>query len=84
LCAPNWEGDFIRLPDWQRTTYFLTEAPDPSFPIEVRIDGQLRPSSVAGMPVWSFDASANAVDFVPAQLPRPGSTLEIRYTVACR
>jgi hypothetical protein len=60
-----------------RPSYYLNNRPDPGT-LEVRVDGV-----VASPTTYSFDAVGNAVAFDAAHTPRPGSTIELRYTAAC-
>lgn len=51
--------------------------------LEVWLDGQRIEHRDQGAVIWSYDPVANAVNFMPASTPRPGTVIEIKYRVAC-
>jgi hypothetical protein len=67
--------DTFRQESTSFTSFYLTGLP--MGVIEVRVDGVLSPSTN-----WSYDAVSNAVNFVPAFVPPPGSTTTITYDSA--
>ncbi|MFT3836819.1 MAG: choice-of-anchor D domain-containing protein [Myxococcaceae bacterium] len=89
ICTPDWAKSLQEIGKnafGYRTTFFLTATPDLTGGkvITVSIDGTpLASTDSRGATVWSFDATANAVNFQPLFVPEPGQTLTITYYVAC-
>ena len=52
--------------------------------VTVTLDGTPYPATGPhGNPQWSYDATTNAVVFVPLAAPQAGDTVLVSYTVAC-
>ncbi len=97
ICDPDW-GEMFRwgsttvrmMPD----CLYLSETPvdlngdgtitDTDGELELRLNGSVLPSRGAqGQRVWSYSLSQNGICFNPLAEPEPGSTVEVRYPVAC-
>jgi hypothetical protein len=90
ICTPDWSKTLEgvgQLAFGYRTRFFLSNMPDLTVtpePIVVLDDGQPFPATgSAGETRWSYDSVVNAIDFEPPAVPKPGSTLAIKYHVAC-
>ena len=77
VCNPAWGRSLVGFGSTcsRRSQYYLSSRP--VGPIEVRIEGVLIPSTN-----WTYDASQNAVAFLPAFAPPPGATLTFTYDTA--
>ncbi|HCF57810.1 MAG TPA: hypothetical protein DFS52_07425, partial [Myxococcales bacterium] len=90
ICTPDWSRTLEKLGQTAfgyRTRFFLSNVPDMTIepdPIVVEVDGQPYPAiGPYGDTRWTYNSSANAIDFEPLAVPEPGSTLTISYHVAC-
>lgn len=64
----------------RRETWFVATPVDPSVAVTVSIDGS---QVAAGPQTWSWDATAQAVRFVPPAAPRPGQRVVISSVPPC-
>ncbi|MBS2032985.1 MAG: choice-of-anchor D domain-containing protein [Deltaproteobacteria bacterium] len=88
ICTDDWATSLRQLGQsafGYRTTFFLSETPDTSYPITVAVDGVDLPAVGAnGAQHWfPPTGSQNAITFAPLSVPEPGSTLTITYHVLC-
>jgi hypothetical protein len=87
ICTDDWATALYQLGQTAfgyRTRFFLSETPDPNFPLEVQLDGVDYPATNSrGAVQWSYNSTANAIDFNPDTVPEPGSALTISYHVLC-
>jgi hypothetical protein len=89
ICTPDWSKTLEKLGQLTfgyRTRFFLSNTPDMTYtePIDVQVDGQSYPAQGPfGDTRWTYNSTANAIDFEPLAVPEPGSTLTISYHVEC-
>lgn len=90
ICTPDWAKSLEKLGEQAfgyKTRFFLNNAPDMTVspdPILVEIDGVPFPAvGPFGDVRWTYNSTANAIDFEPLAVPEPGSTLKLTYKVAC-
>lgn len=87
ICVDDWATSLRQLGQsafGYRTRFFLSETPDLNYSIDVLIDGVSYPATGPnGSTRWTYNNTANAIDFAPLAVPEPGSTLTITYHVLC-
>ena len=87
VCTDDWATNLRQLGQsafGYRTRFFLSESPNTNDQVTVQIDGVNFPATTAqGTVQWTYNPTANAIDFSPLAVPQPGSTLTISYNVLC-
>ncbi len=79
ICTPDWASSLGKLSlnaFGPRGTFPLSHTPEDPAQLRVTVNGQ----PVTG---WSYDGAANAIVFDAAQVPPPGSVIEVSYPVGC-
>jgi len=79
ICNPNWWWGLLPTGSSDcgyRTNFYLNAYS--TGPFDVRVDGQSVPSAD-----WTYDATNNSINFVPARAPQPGQTVEVEYSASC-
>jgi len=88
FCASPWPGPGEAHFVLQEQAFRLSETPDLSAPIEVRVDGVWVSASFVGDggPVarWAYDPTDNAVVFADGHIPDPGSLVTFAYRAVPR
>ena len=82
----NWARDLEELGALAfgyKNRFFLTSTPERAQDIEVYIDEERVNQQDGTIRNWSYDAQGNSVEFSIVAIPEPGSTVEVRYKVAC-
>lgn len=91
ICTTSWS---VALENTGKTafgfrTHFYLSAPAQPATLEITVDHGfggpvvLPPTDPRGLPVWSYDAAANAIVFQPLFVPAPGDTMKVTYTPVC-
>lgn len=88
VCDASWGSQFFLVTTGfgYRTRFFLSQLPnlENGRELVVKVDGADYPAlGNDGVARWTYNASANAIDFEIAGMPPPGSTLSMSYFLAC-
>ncbi|MGC4115556.1 MAG: choice-of-anchor D domain-containing protein [Myxococcales bacterium] len=87
ICEQDWNQTLETLGQnafGYRTRFFLSNVPDLSQPIVVKVDGvPYEMQGPSGDDRWKYNGTVTAVDFELLAVPEPGSTIEVSYHVAC-
>ena len=77
ICTPQWGQSLLGINDPCAPRGRLYLSTRPTGPLEVRLDGVLSPQAN-----WTYDASNNSVNLLPAIVPPPGVTITVTYEQA--
>ncbi len=86
ICTTDWATSLQGLGQAAfgfRTTFHLTNVPDPSQPLTVTVNGVIVPPSSGGTTHWTYDPVSNAVVFQPPSAPGPGESMDVTYYLGC-
>jgi hypothetical protein len=83
ICSSNWSATLSAIGSISfgyRTQFFLSRQADPKT-IVVKVNGTVVKESQRDG--WIYETSSNSVNFGPAQIPPPGSTIVVEYKAIC-
>ncbi len=86
ICTENWSAALENLGRsvfGYKSRFLLANQPEPGS-IEVLVDGfPVAATAPSGQTRWTYDQTAQSVDFAPLAIPEPGSQIVIRYRAEC-
>jgi hypothetical protein len=85
ICEPYWGSSLLPADSFcGLRTYFTLAQRSASPELTVTVDGQpVPPIGPLGDLIWRYEHTTNSVEFQPASAPAYGSTVQIRYGIAC-